>query len=56
MYAIKTEDGIHKKANGIPKKKVEKELPFNKYISTLNNTSRDKIKYTSIRTSRIKQL
>ena len=52
MYAIKTEDGTHKKAKGIPKKKVEKELPFNKYKSTLNNTNRDKIKYTSIRSEK----
>ena len=52
MYAIKTEDGIHKKAKGIPKRKVEKELPFNKYKSTLNNTNRDKIKYTSIRSEK----
>ena len=49
MYAIKTEDGIHKKAKGIPKKKVEKELQFNKYKNTLNNINRDKINYTSIR-------
>jgi len=52
MYAIKTEDGTHKKAKGIPKKKVEKELPFNKYKSTLNNITRDKINYTSIRSEK----
>ena len=43
MYAIKTGDGIRKKAKVIPKKTVEKELPLIKYKSTLNNTKRDKI-------------
>ena len=41
-----------KKAKGIPKQKVEKELPFNKYKSTLNDTSRDKIKYASIKSEK----
>ena len=40
------------KAKGIPKKKVEKELPFNNYKSTFNNITRDKINYTSIRSEK----
>ena len=32
-----------KQANGIPQNKVEKELTFNKYKSTLNNINRDEM-------------
>ena len=51
-YAIKAEEGLHRQAKGIPKKEVEKELTFNKYKSTFNSISRDKIKLNSIRTEK----
>ena len=53
MYAIKLEnDDLHKKAKGIPKRKVKKELSFNDYKSVLDNANREKIKFTSIRSEK----
>ena len=40
------------KNKGIPKNKVEKELAFNKYKSTLKDTNRYKIKYASTRSEK----
>jgi len=53
MYAIRLEnDDLHKKAKGIPKMKVKKELSFNDYKSVLDNVNRGKIKFTSIRSEK----
>ena len=49
MYCVLTDKGLHKKAKGIPRNKVENELTFDKFKSTLNNTIDERIKYASIR-------
>ena len=52
MYCVSTDEGLHKKAKGIPKNKVENDLTFQNLKSTLNNTKHEKIKYASIRSNK----
>ena len=49
MYCVLTDKGLHKKAKGIPKNKVENELTFDKFKSTLHNNIDERIKYASSR-------
>ena len=49
MYIVKVEEQLHKKAKGIPKMKVDKDLEFENYKKTLEDNTRDKIEFKAIR-------
>ena len=51
MQSTRRKDYI-KKAKGIPKLKVDNQLPFEKYKRTLNTTINEIITYASIRSNR----
>ena len=51
MYAIKTEGQTHKKAKGIPKSNVERDLTIDTYRETLTTSTRGSVKFNSIRSS-----